>query len=366
MATTFLEPGGDADFGFGLWSSETNATIVSDIIHGGHQRSIRFPPNTNGSVLASSVVSTTAGRYSIYIYFVALPHANPSVPIVLNQSGVGNTIVAVNVTTAGILQLLDNNGTQIGSNGSTISTGVWYRFSLAFTITSSTVNQFNFFLNGIQNITKSNYSLPVTSPADLNIGNLLTDTTMDFRISDIYVDNSNALTDPGNIWVTAKRPFANGTTNGFTTRIGTGGSGYGSGHSPQVNERPNSDTNGWSIAGAGSAITEEYNIEGKSVGDINIQDAKIVDYRGWIRSKSLSSETANIIVNGTTTNVSLTSTTKFFTQIAGSTTYPAGTGSDIGEISSTTVTTVSLYECGIVVAFIPPPLHLLSLLGVGT
>ncbi|WP_323162301.1 hypothetical protein, partial [Pseudomonas fluorescens] len=80
------------------------------------------------------------------------------------------------------------------------------------------------------------------------------------------VDDSSALTDPGNIWVAAKRPNANGTTNGFTTQIGSGGSGYGSGHSPQVNERALSTTNGWSMVGAGAAVTEEYNIESKSTG----------------------------------------------------------------------------------------------------
>jgi hypothetical protein len=42
-----------------------------------------------------------------------------------------------------------------------------------------------------------------------------------------------------------------------------------------------------------------------------------------------------------------------FKKIAGSSTYPAGTGTDIGLITTTLSTTVSLYECGVVVAFIP-------------
>ncbi len=66
---------------------------------------------------------------------------------------------------------------------------------------------------------------------------------------DIYVDNGSDLSDPGNVHVTAKRPGSNGLSNGFATQIGSGGSGFGSGHAPQVNERPLSNTNGWSSVG---------------------------------------------------------------------------------------------------------------------
>ena len=175
---------------------------------------------------------------------------------------------------------------------------------------------------------------------------------MDSRYSDHYIDNSNALTDPGNIWVTAKRPNANGTTNDFVTQIGIAGSGYGTGHSPQVNERALSTTNGWSIV-AVAATTEEYNIESAGTGDIDITGATIVDYVGWVYTSALISETGSIIVNNATSNISITSTNTMFTAVAGSTTYPAGTGTDIGEITSATATTVSLYECGIMIAYIP-------------
>src|SRR6185436_9856514 len=129
------------------------------------------------------------------------------------------------------------------------------------------------------------------------------------RSSDHYVDSSASLTDTGNIWVTAKRPNANGTTNGFTTQIGSGGSGYGTGHSPQVNERVLSTTNGWSMVGAGSAVTEEYNIESAAAGDIDISSANYVDVMGWVYASSLVNETASIIVNGVSSNISLTSVT---------------------------------------------------------
>ena len=69
--------------------------------------------------------------------------------------------------------------------------------------------------------------------------------------------------DPGAILVTAKRPFTNGTTeDGFTTQIGASGSGYGSGHTPQVNERPLSQTNGWSVIGAGGRRSRKNTTSG--------------------------------------------------------------------------------------------------------
>jgi len=141
-----------------------------------------------------------------------------------------------------------------------------------------------------------------------------------------------------------------------------------SGHAPQVNERPLSQTNGWSIA-ATAVKTEEYNIEGQTVGDINLSGATLVDYTGWVHAKALLAETGQIRVNNVDTNVSLTSTITTFTKIAGSTTYPAATGTDIGLLTSATVTTVSLYEAGIMFAYIPAAaggtLCLRALLGVG-
>jgi hypothetical protein len=172
-------------------------------------------------------------------------------------------------------------------------------------------------------------------------------------MSDFYIDNSSSLTDTGNIWVTAKRPVANGTTNGFSTQIGSGGSGYGTGHSPQVNERPLSTTNGWSMVGAGSAVTEEYNIEGKSVGDIDISTATIIDWLGWVSIKALAGETGNVIIDGASVAQAITTTATLYTKIKGSATYPAGTGADIGFQTTTALTTVSLYECGVIVAYIP-------------
>lgn len=352
MAVLFLEPGGDADFGIGFWqSSNGTPTAATDFVHGGHLRSIAYGTGTPVDMKTTEIFADAGGRGSVWIYLNALPSATSSVFVLLTTAS-GAIVARMRITSTGVLQLWEASA-QIGGNGSTLSTGTWYRLTFAWKITSTTVNEFRLFKNGVSDISVTNATITNTGTKIFDLGNASGNANLDLRTSDHYFDDSNALTDPGNIWVTAKRPNANGTTNGFTTQIGAGGSGYGTGHSPQVNERPNSDTNGWSVVGAGSAITEEYNIEAASVGDINIAGATIVDYMGWVRSKALVSETAQIIVNNVNSNIALTSTTAFFTKVAGSSTYPAGTGTDIGEITSTTVTTVSLYEAGIIVAYIP-------------
>lgn len=359
MATKFLEPGGDADFLVGttngFWSAISDApAVATDFVHGGHIKSIKYRPGAafDYCKTASGVLADSGSRLSVYLYFVAFS-SSIGTPIALLDSAGSATKVSVRVTSGGIIQLWNGITAQIGTNGSTISTGVWYRISLAYTITSTTVNRFEVFVNGVSSISVTNGTLSGTGTSVLSVGNRTGASILDFRSSDHYIDNSSSLTDTGDIWVTAKRPVSNGTTNGFTTQIGAGGSGYGTGHSPQVNERALSTTNGWSMIGAGAAVTEEYNIEADHVGDIDITGATIVDYLGWVSTKALVAETGQIIVDGASTAISITTTAKLFTKIKGSSTYPAGTGADIGMQTDTSLTTVSLYECGVIVAYIP-------------
>ncbi len=355
--TKFLEPGGDATFNVatttagGFWGTVFNApTVATDFVHGNHIKSIKYSTTVQDRVrtAASTLNTTGSSRISVYVYFNAFPSATTTT-IIENSSAYW----AIQVTSGGVLILANTSNVQFGSNGPTLSTGQWYRISLAYTITDQTTNEFRLFVNGVSAISVSNTDL-VLSPqgSQLVIGNLINSSGLDMRSSDHYIDDSSSLTDTGDIWVTAKRPNANGTTNGFTTQIGSGGSGYGTGHSPQVNERALSTTNGWSMIGAGSAVTEEYSIENPSTGDIDISSAKIADYMGWVYASAALSETGQIVVDNVTTNISLTSTNTMFTKYAGSAIYPNG-GEDIGLVTSATVTTVSLYECGIVVAYIP-------------
>lgn len=371
MATKWLEPGGDGDFlnpsAFpSLWANSVGSpTIATDFVHGDHIKSDKYVVSSSSYVLPNNNTVRDAGtRMSIYIYLNAMPAGTSSI-LVFEQTDNVTVNFRVRITSGGVLQLW-NSTAQIGSNGSTLSTGIWYRLCIAYTITSTTVNRFELFKDAVSDISVTNATLASVTSGLVRVGNS-DGTSMDLRTSDHYIDDSSSLTDTGDIWVTAKRPFANGTTNGFTTQIGAGGSGYGTGHSSQVNERALSETNGWSMVGAGSAVTEEYNIESKSTGDINISTATIVDWVAWADMKSAVAETVQFILDGANNAQAITTSHAIYMIAKGSATYPAGTGADIGITTDTSITTVSLYECGILVAYIPSstPVPTLLTLGVG-
>ncbi len=355
MATTFLEPGGDATFQAvsvtGFWANAFQVAIATDFVHGTHVKSLKYNVGFASRVRTpTGVVSDAGGRFSYYLYLVAYPASASSIVSVEKSANSGTFYLGL--TTGGILRVFKTNaGTQLGTDGPTLNLSQWYRISVAYTLTSTTINRIEVFVDGVSAISITNATLTQVGSTDIQWGNDNADASLNMRTSDHYIDNSSSLTDPGNIWVTAKRPFSNGTNNQFTTQIGAGGSGYGSGHSPQVNERPLSNTNGWSIQNAAKQ-TEEYSIEAKSVGDIDISTATIVDFLGWVDCKVGVNSTGNIIIAGSASNISVTTTETLFTKIAGSTTYPAG-NTDIGMDTNTINQLFSLYECGVIVAFIP-------------
>ena len=371
MATKFLETGGDTDQQIqtganGMWGSVLNPSLLAvatDFVNSPHAHSLKFASAVGsgtggGALLLKGTISAAATRISFYIYIVAFAASKQTLWWV---DTVYNTGISIYITSAGVLQLWNATTAQIGTDGPTLSTGKWYRISLAFTQTSTTVNRYELKVfdstgtNQIGSISVTNATMASISGTTSRFSPTSLNNTLDFRLSDIYVDDSNSLTDTGNIMVTAKRPISNGTVNNFNVQIGSGGSGLGTGHSPQVNERPLNTANGWSVVAAG-ATTEEYNIQGISDGDLDISTDTIIDYMGWVSTKALVGETASIIVNNVSSNISVVTSNAVFTKAAGSATYPAGTGTDIGMTTSATATTVSLYECGIVVAYIPATL----------
>lgn len=383
--TKFMEPGTSATQDFSILTSNGGSTgnagtgaITSDaqaVLSS--VRSIKIVTGASdgsASVIVNGIMADAGRRVSFGFRFTGTPSPSKAGAVIASYANNGSQfiVLCVGLTSAKKLVLMDDLGNQLAIGSTVLTTNTDYRISFVYTITSKTINTFTLYINGVSEITATNYTLNNSGGDsfifDTGDTGWTSGSNLTFYYAHFFVDDGTS-GDPGNIRVTAKRPNANGTTNGFTTQIGSGGSGYGTGHSPQVNERPLSTTNGWSIASAGSAITEEYNIEGVSVGDNDLTGATIVDYMGWLDSKALVSETGKIIVNNVSTNIALTSTITLFTKIAGSATYPAGTGTDIGEISSTTVTTVSLYECGIIVAYTPAvagTTHNLTLLGVGS
>ncbi len=356
MTTTFLEPGGSATYDKTLWSATgANITIVSDFVHG-QPRSIRAT-NTGANHARKSGICADAGtRVSFWFYVVALPGAGGSASIFRVADSSTNVVYSVQLLDTGAMQIRDNSANVLGSWTSTsLSVATWYRISFAYTVTNATTNEFRGWLDSVLGISLSNVTLTHTVSEQIRLS--ANNASADVRFSDIYVDDSNSLIDPGDIRVTAKLPFADGTAVEWTTQIGSGNSGYGSGHADEVNERALSETNGWSISTT-TKKTEEYSVEGVSVGDVDLTGKIIVDYMGWVRAKNASASdtpVSNIIVGGTASAITLTTSYATYMKAKTGTTYPAGS-TDIGIDGQYTTTPHlwSLAEAGLAFAYLIP------------
>jgi hypothetical protein len=369
MATTFLEPGTDAtqDLTFFPTTFTSNGTIASasDQAHTGTRSLKSNSTATNGEALCETPDGILADAGRAISIWVRLSSVAPSTATLIGstlQAADGNVVMGLGLSTGGKLVFSCDGSAATVTGATTLSANTWFRLALSYTITNTTSWSAKVYLNGSLEIsaTNANGTLGAVTSATLKIGiqrwagTFANSSILTAWYDDIYVDDRADLTDPGDIRVTAKRPISNGTTNGFTTQIGSGGSGVGTGHSPQVNEQPLSQTNGWAMTGAGSSVTEEYNIQTRSAGDVDLTGLTLYDYVGWLLSKAiLVNETAQMVLGGSTFNIALTGTPTLFFKVKGSTTYPAGIGTDIGLIIDTTVTTVSLYECGVIVAYNP-------------
>ena len=81
MASTFLEPGGDADFSTTFWTIESGAPVVAtDFVHGSHIKSYKYPTGATAPTLGARGVAVEAGgRFSSWIYLNALPTATNTI-----------------------------------------------------------------------------------------------------------------------------------------------------------------------------------------------------------------------------------------------------------------------------------------------
>lgn len=381
--TKFLESGTAATQGFEFWSSSgagAGAAVTSDSqAVAGSVRSIKITTgasNTGAGCFAIGVLADAGRRFSMWMRFTGTP--NPAIGgsdfISIVNSGGGTIVFQLGLTAAGKLVVMNDNHTILGTSSTTLVASTDYRISCAYTISSTTVNSITVYINGVSEIVVTNGTLQFTGGDEFDFfwsdnGHTAGINLVMFGAHFFIDDGTSGDCGAGGLRVTAKLPISNGTTNGMT---GSGTpSGTGTGNARYVNERPLSTTNFVSVVAAGSAITEEDNIQSVSAGDVDLTGATIIDYTGWVYAKALLSETGKIIVNNVQTNISLVNANTLFTKIAGSSTYPAGTGTDIGVVTATTATTVSLYEAGIIVAYTPAVVaatnkgSTLSMLGVG-
>lgn len=359
--TTFMESGTDATQGFEFYSA-TSGTVSSDatVSYTGPRSAKLFTssPAVIASITRSGVIADAGRRISFRFRFDTTPAGNANI-MILRVAADNASVFTIQQTTLNKLNCVPQGGTTV--TGTTVLTAnTWYRISVGYYITNTTTFMFKVYINGNLELTCNAGTLTNTTATLFRLSaNSAIGTNATVWFDDIYIDNgasSASQPDVGDVRVTAKRPFANGAANQFTTQVGSGGSGYGSGHAPQVNELPLSTTNGWSLSNT-TVQTEEYTIENAESGQVDILNNPIVDSMGWIYAavdSTSNSPVHNIIVNGVQTAKTMTTSAAFYNAFIGSRTYPTG-GTAIGMNAAYTTTphTTSLYEAGLLVAYMP-------------
>lgn len=321
--------------GAGSWKADAGAGNADANLHTG-----------------TGVMADAGRRVSAWMYFTSVSGSVPVIHVVTT----GFSAVFDIVFSSSKLQIKSGSTTKTGST--TVTTSAWHRVSVSYVITSTSNYTIKLWLDGNleATMTASDGNLATTGSSILYFGCVGAGfgASQQCYFQHTYVDDSTALTDVGDIRVTAKRPNANGSSNQFTTQIGSGGSGYGTGHSPQVNERPASTTNGWQAPTTSGVKTEGYALESSSTGDVDISGTTQVAYLGWLIANTTGSggaPTNHILLNGNSTTITLSGTSTLFTSIVDSSSYPT-TSVVIGADHSGTGKATQLTECGVMVAYL--------------
>ncbi len=371
MAGIWFDPGGSATGGIEFLSSvSSSARVTAQTGISGAPTPYVYqfdtgPTPSTADGRRNATIAAAGRRISCWFMVPALPPNNTSVEIVgiVPSASITNTL-GVYLGSDGILRLYTSTTTTLLKTGSTaLSANTWYRVDMSFTITTTSNWGCKVYIgkagdspaySGTLEMTATNADGTLSSATpDAVIFRLTTGAGTNYLmyVTNIAIDDTSDQSDYGAVRVTAKLPTTN-TTNGFDTTIGTGA----------VNERPVSTTNGKHQA-ATADVDQDYDIETAATGDADLTGATLVESMGWIWAE-LSSLTgtplSKIIVNGarigTSWDPAAANTAQLFTTIIGSgSAYPrhASNGKNIGTSSSTIAADTKLWDCGVVIAYIP-------------
>lgn len=263
----------------------TSGTVTSDAtVSNTGTRSFKFD-STASNVAAfgtrAGVLTQAGSRISFWFRMSALPATNPHMAILMT-SGAAATCLSLDVNSTGVLAF--ENATTNFPGTTVLAINTWYRISIAYTITSTTVNELRLYINGALELSKSNTTLANAATADFRIGQSQAfGASKQVWIDDIYIDNDATLTEPGGgvpnaLRVTVKLPAALGSSNTFDTLVGSGTNRWN-----YVSERPFSQTNEIKHA-ATSLAAENFGIQSVSAGDVDISAANIVGYIAYVQA----------------------------------------------------------------------------------
>ena len=360
MARTFIESpdavnGATGDAVTWLWSVLTGTVTYDTTVKNNGAGSWEADSTAGNTVsdLRRDGVITGTSRVTGYFYYDSTPSATAAIIRAVDASA--NIGWQLRITTGNVLNIHGGSGGTLNKSGATtLSTATWYRISVGWTLSSTSSFTINVYLNGTLEIaaTGADGTIEGASPTRIRFGWVTAPgASKNIYFQNIITDDGSGNDDIGNYYTTAKLPAADGTLVEFTTAIG----GAAGAHFDDVAERPGAEANGWSIATT-LIKTEEYSIQGVAVGDVDLTGLTLLDFMGWVRAKiSATSGTpvTNIILAGSASAITLTTSYATYLKMAGSTTYPVGLV-DIGMNGlAASSRTFSLAECGIVFAYNP-------------
>jgi hypothetical protein len=293
---TFIEAATAETQDFTRWAFASGT--VTSTSTGARNNSRTIQVGTGFSALRSLDGSLTSSSYrlSMWVQFASLASDSQF----YNAANAGGSTdvqpgLCLNSANGHIYAFNTAGACSAGSDtGASVSASTWYRVSIAATGSATNVRVYS---------TDGSTLLGSTSTADTGstASSLLLicgSSTGNCLFSDVYADNSNAGTDPGNISVTPKRPASNNTNN-FEANIGLNPANRWT----NVNERPLNGGNGWQQASQ-TQVRENYGIDAASGGDVDISSGKtIVGYGGWIYASAGDTATTPTVtaVNASTT-----------------------------------------------------------------
>jgi hypothetical protein len=266
----------------------------------------------------------------------------------------------LHVTSGGALYLTNGGGGSGGGQSTTtLSADTWYRITVSYTITSSSVNDAKVYIDGSeQTACRRTNSTTNTGKTNLLMGITGSiNATSTIWIDSVYVDDGTDLGDPGNILITGKCP-ASDTTIGWDT-FPNGDPGVGSRYTI-MRERPiDTSVVGNCIVQASSTQANcVFALESASQGDVDISGKTQVGYVGWVFTQRGSGSAGspaiitNNVFDSTTVSTTTPSTVNWGVSVT-SATYPSHSNG-IGMRSSGAGSDTYLHECGILIAYIEP------------
>lgn len=287
---------------------------------------------SNISLGIPGVMADAGRRISFWIYLSVLPTGTGETIVRVLTSG-GTTCYVLQITSGGVLQLRSTfDGTQLGSNGSTLAAATWYRIALAQVLTSTSNYTIKTYLNGGASpdisITGASGNLNSVSSADLTIG-IGQSHGVTAYYQHVFVDNGTDGLDPagaGNhLYLTAKLPTGNGANNQYTANGSA--SGTGTGNARYINTRPYTTADFLNQTSGGS-LDEDFAIQANSAGDDDISSGcTIIAHRAWQIARLTGSGATptvshfdNAVVTAFTPNATFTTATTHDTVSA---TYPS-------------------------------------------